>query len=154
MKTPGKVLFAFVDPKDPYMPSVIEGEGHLGPILSLLSAKPFDLVVLLCTPQTKPNADATEEELRHRHPKCQVLRFQLPVSDPKDYSSLMAAWPMRFALSFAISRGQKNSFVFPAELRKCVQLGSSSRPLEFCRRECSRSGLRLSHCSEQRMLRS
>lgn len=84
-----KALFAFVDLKDPFMPSGIEGEEQPGPILSLLSARQFDFLFLFHTPHTRENAAATEREASQRHPSCQITLHELPVSDPKDYSSLM-----------------------------------------------------------------
>jgi len=89
MTITGQTLFAFVDPKDPFMLSEIEGEGQPGPILSMLAAKPFDFLFLFHTPHTRQNASATASESQRRHPKCQVSMHELPVSDPKDYSSLM-----------------------------------------------------------------
>jgi DNA-binding NtrC family response regulator len=84
-----KALFAFVDLKDPFMPSGIEGEEQPGPILSLLASRPFDFLFLFCTPHTRENAVATEREAAQRHPRCKITLHELPVSDPKDYSSLM-----------------------------------------------------------------
>lgn len=82
-------LFAFVDPKDPFAAGEIAGEELPGPILSLMNARHFDSVVLFCTPQTRENASMTERELSRRYPKCPVSVFKLPISDPKNYLSLM-----------------------------------------------------------------
>lgn len=84
-----KKLFAFVDLKDPFTPCEIAGEELLGPILSILSAKRFDSVLLFYTPQTRENALATAMEIARRNTGCLVKLQQLPVSDPKDYSSVM-----------------------------------------------------------------
>src|ERR1700674_2033587 len=84
-----KKLFAFVDLKDPFTPSAIAGEELPGPILSILSAKRFDSVLLFHTPQTRETAFATMTEIARRHTGCLVKLQQLPVSDPKDYSSVM-----------------------------------------------------------------
>ena len=82
-------LFAFVDSMDPFTPGEIAGEELPGPILSILSARHFDSVSLFHTPQTRENAFDTEAEIARRHTACRVRLQQLPVSDPKNYSSLM-----------------------------------------------------------------
>jgi transcriptional regulator with GAF, ATPase, and Fis domain len=82
-------LFAFVDPKDPFTPSEIAGEQLLGPILSIMSAKQFRHLFLFHTPHTRENAVATKIEVSSRYPNCEIVVHELPISDPKDYSSVM-----------------------------------------------------------------
>jgi sigma-54 interacting transcriptional regulator/regulator of RNA terminal phosphate cyclase RtcR len=82
-------LFAFVDPKDPFGAGEIAGEELSGPILSIMSARKFGTLFLFHTPHTRENAKATRNELSSRYPECRVQVYELPVSDPKDYSSLM-----------------------------------------------------------------
>jgi len=82
-------LFAFVDPKDPFTPGEIAGEQLPGPILSIMSAKEFQHLFLFHTPHTREHAVATEKEVSNRYPKCRIVVNELPVSDPKDYSSVM-----------------------------------------------------------------
>ena len=82
-------LFAFVDPKDPFSPGEIAGEELPGPILSIMSAKQFRFLLLFHTPHTRENALATKTEVSRRYPMCRVFAHELPISDPKDYSSLM-----------------------------------------------------------------
>jgi transcriptional regulator with AAA-type ATPase domain len=82
-------LFAFVDPKDPFTPGEIAGEQLPGAILSIMSAKQFRHLFLFHTPHTRDNAVATEKEVSSRYPDCQIVVHELPVSDPKDYSSVM-----------------------------------------------------------------
>jgi DNA-binding NtrC family response regulator len=84
-----RTLLAFVDLKDPFMPSGIEGEEQLGPILSILAVQPFDWLFLFHTPHTNSNAEATCSEVRARHPRCEVRVHELSVTDPKNYSELM-----------------------------------------------------------------
>jgi hypothetical protein len=83
-------LFAFVDPKDPFTPGEIAGEQLPGPILSIMSAKQFRHLFLFHTPHTRQHAVATEKEVSTRYPECQIVVNELPISDPKDYSSVMA----------------------------------------------------------------
>jgi DNA-binding NtrC family response regulator len=84
-------LFAFVDPKDPFTPGEIAGHHLPGPILSIMSAKQFRHLFLFHTPHTREHAVATEKEVSSRYPKCQTFVHELPVSDPKDYSSVMGS---------------------------------------------------------------
>jgi transcriptional regulator with AAA-type ATPase domain len=85
----GRTLFAFVDPKNPFMPSEVAGEEQPGPILSMMAARQFDFLFLFHTPHVRENAEATREEVARRHPKCVVMTHELPVADPKNYSLLM-----------------------------------------------------------------
>ena len=59
----GQTLFAFVDLKDPFMPTGVEGEEQPGPILSQLAARPFDSLFLFHTPYTRENAEAAQLEV-------------------------------------------------------------------------------------------
>src|SRR5437899_6202444 len=82
-------LFAFVDPKDPFTPGEIAGEQLPGPILSIMSAKQFRHLFLFHTPHTREHAADTEREVSSRYPECHIVVNELPISDPKDYSSIM-----------------------------------------------------------------
>jgi transcriptional regulator with AAA-type ATPase domain len=85
-------LFAFVDLTDPFFSGgEIAGEELPGPILSILSARKFGSLFLFHTPHTRENALATVKEVTARYPDCQVTLHELPVSNPKDYSSLMGS---------------------------------------------------------------
>jgi DNA-binding NtrC family response regulator len=86
----GSSLFSFVDLKDPFSPSEIAGEDLPGPILSLVGARKFDILFLFHTPHTRNNALETKREILLRCPDCRVGLHELPVSDPKDYSMVMA----------------------------------------------------------------
>lgn len=105
----GRTLFAFVDPKDPFMPSEVAGEDQPGPILSLLAARRFDFLFLFHTPHTRSNALATRDEVEHRYEKCHVMIHELPVSDPKDYSGLMGRLAREVRQITDLSRGAENS---------------------------------------------
>jgi DNA-binding NtrC family response regulator len=86
----GSSLFSFVDLKDPFSPSEIAGEYLPGPTLSLIEARKFDCLFLFHTPHTRQNALETKREILLRCPDCRVTLHYLPVSDPKDYSLVMA----------------------------------------------------------------
>lgn len=142
----GKTLFAFVDPKDPFMPSPVAGEEQAGPILSILSARRFDFLFLFFTPQIRSNAERTRQEVRHRYPECHVQLHEISVSDPKDYSALMGKLAHQVRDILRTSRSADNSVcvssgtaemraawflltavgVLPATL---LQVGSPAQPL-------------------------
>jgi transcriptional regulator with AAA-type ATPase domain len=146
MMMSGKTLFAFVDPKDPFMPGDIAGEDQPGPILSLMDARQFDTILLFHTPHMRENADATRGEVARLYPRCCVTVTELPVSDPKDYSSLMGHLARRVRDFVRTQRGAENHVCVSsgtAEMRaawfllaaagvlpaKLLQLGSPAEPL-------------------------
>jgi DNA-binding NtrC family response regulator len=146
MTITGRTLFAFVDPKDPFMSSGIEGEGLPGPILSILAARPFESLVLFNTPHTRTNAAAASAEVRRRHPACNLTVHELQISDPKDYSALMGRLAREVRSALRMSGGTQNyvcvssgtaemrtawfiltaTGVLPATL---LQIGSPAEPL-------------------------
>ncbi|MDR3701077.1 MAG: RNA repair transcriptional activator RtcR family protein [Candidatus Sulfopaludibacter sp.] len=111
------LLFAFVDPKDPFTAGEIAGEPSPGPLLSILSARAFTDAFLFHTPQTRENAEATLDEIAGRHPGCRVEVRPLPVSDPKDYSAIMGSLGRQVRGILAGHRG--------AELSVCVSSGTA-----------------------------
>jgi transcriptional regulator with AAA-type ATPase domain len=142
----GQTLFAFVDLKDPFAPTGVEGEEQPGPILSLLAAQPFDFLFLFHTTHTSQNAEATQHEIRHRYPSCRVTMHNLPISDPKDYSSLMGQLALEVGSIRRLSRATQDHICVSsgtAEMRaawfllaavgvlpaKLLQVGSPAAPL-------------------------
>ena len=101
----GGTLFSFVDPKDPFMETEVEGERRPGPILSIVGARPIERVLLFHTLGTMGNAAALKRELQHSQTR-RVETFELPVSDPKDFSGLLGQLA---AVVFAITRDDSNS---------------------------------------------
>jgi transcriptional regulator with GAF, ATPase, and Fis domain len=71
------------------VPTAIVGEDRPGPILSLMDAKPYDILHLYCMPHTYENASETHRVVNRKYPHCLVRSRELPVSDPQDYSSLV-----------------------------------------------------------------
>lgn len=142
----GRTLFAFVDYKDPFTPTPVAGEEQPGPVLSILAAKPFDFLLLFFTPHTRTNAEVTCREVRKRFPKCVVMQHELPISDPKDYSSLMGQLAGKVGEIMRMARNTENYIcvssgtaemravwfllatagVLPAAL---LQIGTSAEPL-------------------------
>jgi len=58
------ILLTFIGFRDPYVP----GSMQPGPILSLLTLRDFDRVILLATPQTKNNLELTAREIWAKKP--------------------------------------------------------------------------------------
>ena len=88
--TSASTLFSFVDFKDPFVPGDIVGEYLPGPVLSLIAVREFEFVFLLHTPHTRNSALHTKREILIRYPGCRVSLNELQVSDPKDYSIVVA----------------------------------------------------------------
>lgn len=84
MMVTGKTLFAVVDVRDPFAPSLIDGEQQAGTILSLMATQPFDLLFLFYNPTTQPNAHETSREVNSRYPDCKVVLLGLPDSSLED----------------------------------------------------------------------
>jgi len=142
----GDSLFAFVDLKDPFTPSEVAGEDLPGPILSVMGARRFESLFLFHTPHIREKALATQSEVSRRYPECRIHLRELPVSDPKDYSSVMArlAWDVPISIR---QIGTCNNYVCvssgTAEMRaawfvltvigvlpaKLLQVGTPLRPL-------------------------
>ncbi len=139
-------LFAFVDLKDPFTPGGIADEPSPGPVLSILSSRPFTDVFLFHTPHTRENAEATLREISERHPGCQVNLRALAVADPKDYSAIMGALGRRVREILAGCRDADHSVCVSsgtAEMRaawfllhaanvlraRLLQVGSPAEPL-------------------------
>jgi len=114
----GKVLFAFVDPKDPFMPSAVAGEEQLGPILSILSARRFDFLLLFYTPHTRKAAEETRRAVEMRYSACMVMPHEIPVSDPNDCSPLMNNLSLEVRQIVWMSRSTENSV--------CVSSGTAA----------------------------
>jgi DNA-binding NtrC family response regulator len=88
MMITSRSLYAFVDSQDPFVASGVAGEDQTGPILSLMAARPFNSLFLFFTPQTQANAEETFRAVKQKHHTCTVIKREVPVSDPRDFSSL------------------------------------------------------------------
>jgi sigma54-dependent transcription regulator len=80
-----KVLITFTGFNDPYSKAVIEGEEKPGPVLSLVSSRKFDVVVLLATPATSSLTEETAQSINDT--KIVIRSLQLP--DPTDYIAIL-----------------------------------------------------------------
>jgi transcriptional regulator with GAF, ATPase, and Fis domain len=86
-----KVLYAFVDLKDPFVAYEVFNEPLPGPVLSILASMPFDEVVLFHTPHTVEQTRGTRASILEKFPGCRIVIKEIPASDPKDYSILMGS---------------------------------------------------------------
>ncbi len=95
----------------------VAGEGCPGAILSVLEARQLDSIHLLHTPHLRENAEATGEEIQRRFPAYLVERHELPISDAKDYSTVMGLLA-RKVRELAARGGPTDDFV-------CVSSGTA-----------------------------
>jgi len=84
------VLLTFTGFHDPFSRSLIGEEDQPGPILSLVATHPFDVIILLSTPATQGITSQTKYEIIQRHPEIEVQVRDLPLSDPTDYTAILA----------------------------------------------------------------
>ena len=82
------VLLTFTGFHDPFSASP-DGEEHVGPVLSLVSERAFDRVVLFSTPKTDVITTETRAELATRHPQVDTVVIDLPLIDPTDYVEIL-----------------------------------------------------------------
>jgi len=82
-----------------------------------MGARQFDFLFLFHTPHTQHKALATKSEIARRYPNCSVCLRELPISDPKDYSVVMA----RLAREVRDSVGQART----RETYVCVSSGTA-----------------------------
>ena len=64
-----KILLTFTGFQDPYALGLVGDEDQPGPILSLLSVRPFDQIFLISTPRTVKNTDQPINAIKGLYPK-------------------------------------------------------------------------------------
>jgi len=86
------VLLTFVGTRDPRWKSPNAEDEQDGPILSLLSKRPFDHVVLFCSAGTKKRAAAAKQVLveSYDYKERQIDVKELLLPDPTDYVAILA----------------------------------------------------------------
>jgi hypothetical protein len=62
------VLLSFTGFQDPYAIGLVGQEEQPGPILSLVSARSFDRIILFSTPNTESNTTVTSNALQSLYP--------------------------------------------------------------------------------------
>lgn len=85
-----KVLLTFTGFHDPFSRGLVGEEDQPGPILSLVAIQRFDVVLLLSTPATQEITGQTLAEITNRHPNVEVRVRDVPLSDPTDYTAILA----------------------------------------------------------------
>ncbi|MEW6184211.1 MAG: RNA repair transcriptional activator RtcR family protein [Thermodesulfobacteriota bacterium] len=83
------VLLTFTGFHDPYFKGLIGQEEQRGPILSLLSLRPFDKVYIFDTPATKKLTIATQKAIYKQDKKIDVEVLKIDLDDPTDYQAIL-----------------------------------------------------------------
>ncbi len=83
------ILLTFTGFHDPYFKGLVDQEEQAGPILSLLTTRPFAHIFLFDTPATAKITHATQSAIIERHPHTQVHICELQLSDPTDYREIL-----------------------------------------------------------------
>lgn len=81
-------MLTFTGFQDPYTKGPLAENEQAGPILSLLSARAFERVVLLSTPNTAQNSKDTKGAIQQRHPQTLAEVVDVPLTDPTDYAAI------------------------------------------------------------------
>lgn len=84
------ILLTFTGFHDPYSRGLVGEEDQRGPILSLLSVRTFDTVILLSTPATQSITTQVRDELSKLSPETEVDIRDVPLSDPTDYRAILS----------------------------------------------------------------
>jgi hypothetical protein len=80
------ILLSFVGNRDPF----VENSEDIGPVLSLLQARPFDQVVLFCTgPDNLERAKMVEEAARSFDCRSRFTFVSLELDSPIDYEEIL-----------------------------------------------------------------
>lgn len=91
-----RVLLTFTGFHDPYSPGSVEGGEQEGPVLSLIRAHPVDSVVLLSTPNTIEQTEATDRAIRERHPRVETEIRHFALDDPTNYFEILTELRAQF----------------------------------------------------------
>jgi transcriptional regulator with GAF, ATPase, and Fis domain len=82
------VLLTFTGFHDPYFRGLVDQEEQPGPILSLLTTRNFDHIVLFDTPSTKKITLETRDAINHLYHRGEVHIIELPIDDPTNYQEI------------------------------------------------------------------
>ncbi|RLC08559.1 MAG: sigma-54-dependent Fis family transcriptional regulator [Deltaproteobacteria bacterium] len=83
------VLLTFTGFHDPYFKGLVGQEEQPGPILSLLSARPFDVIFLFSTPSTEQVTKETKKAIMDSHANTKVEILGVNLDDPTDYTAIL-----------------------------------------------------------------
>ncbi len=84
------ILMTFTGFHDPYYSGLVDGQDQPGPIMSLLSAKSFDQIILFETPATRANTRNTIKAITNKYPKTHLEKFSFDISDPTEYHQILS----------------------------------------------------------------
>lgn len=79
------ILLTFTGFHDPYFKGLIDQEEQPGPILSLLSVRKFDHIVLFDTPKTAKITEQTKQAINKLQYCTEVRVLEINLSDPTNY---------------------------------------------------------------------
>ena len=82
-----RVLMTFTGFHDPFASA--DGLATSGPVLTVLSERSFEKVVLFTTPRLSEVSAKTREEIASRYPGTEVTVMDVPLQDPTNYSSII-----------------------------------------------------------------
>lgn len=83
------VLLTFTGFHDPYFKGLVDQAEQPGPILSLLSTRSFDHVILFDTPSTQRITEETKKAISKLHGGSVVHVLSIGLSDPTDYQEIL-----------------------------------------------------------------
>jgi hypothetical protein len=84
-----RVLLTFTGFHDPYTKGLVGQEEQSGPILSLVSVRAFEQIILFSTPSTVEHTQATKDALDTLHPHLHVEIRDVPLHDPTNYNAIL-----------------------------------------------------------------
>ena len=82
------VLLTFTGFHDPYFKGLVDQEDRPGPILSLLTTRSFDRIILFDTLGTKKITLETKDSIDHLYPGSKVRIIELAIEDPTNYKKI------------------------------------------------------------------
>jgi hypothetical protein len=134
-----RVLLTFTGFHDPYTKGLVGQEEQPGPILSLVSVRAFEQVILFSTPSTAEHTQATKDALDTLHPYLRVEIRDVPLHDPTDCNAILRG--VRTHLREICVRSQARSFVlrWHQARRRCTPAGFSWQRAVKSRRTFSTS---------------
>jgi len=83
------VLLTFTGFHDPYFRGLVGQEEQPGPILSLLSARSFEQIILFSTPKTDQVTRETQDAISALYPETGIDILDMPLDDPTDYAGIL-----------------------------------------------------------------
>lgn len=82
------ILLTFTGFHDPYFKGLVEKEEQPGPILSLLTVRKFEHIVLFDTPNTTTITEQTKQAINKLSPQSKVHIAEINLSDPTNYHDI------------------------------------------------------------------